>query len=69
MPNMKSYGTDENKQHVHYVLEKAFQSANINFLIGSGASLPAIQLAKDIEQDINDLLNAGKEDEARKKKM
>lgn len=32
------------------------QSGEINFLIGSGASFPAISLAGNIEKDINDLL-------------
>jgi len=45
-------------------LEAYIQSGNLNFLIGSGASLPAIKLAGDIERDINELLESGKETEA-----
>ena len=48
-------------------LRRAFQSAFVNFLIGSGASLPAIPTAGNIEQEIADLLDAGKEDEGRLK--
>lgn len=38
------------------VLERHIQSAHVNFLLGSGASFPAIQLAGTVEQEINDHL-------------
>lgn len=38
------------------ILTKALQSGHINFLIGSGASLPAIKTAGDIETKLNGLL-------------
>lgn len=48
-------------------LEPYLQSGNLNFLIGSGASYPAIKTAGNIEVEINDLLAANKDDEANKK--
>lgn len=56
------------KRHIHSVIERAFQSANINLLIGSGASYPAIQLAGDIETEIDQLLKANQLEEADRKK-
>ena len=46
---------------------KAFQSGNINFLLGSGASNPAIKIAGDIEKEIEELLKAGNDTEAQEK--
>ena len=46
-----------------------FQSGNINFLIGSGASTPAIKAAGNIEAEISTLLIAGKEDRANLKTL
>jgi len=43
------------------ILRKSFQSANINFLIGSGCSLPAIKPLGNIEKEIDVLLKVGKE--------
>lgn len=48
-------------------LARAFQSARLNFLIGSGASCPAIPVVGDLEQEIADLFDAGEEEEARSK--
>lgn len=48
-------------------LEPYLQSGNLNFLIGSGASAPAIDTAGSIETEINDLLSAKKDDEANRK--
>lgn len=45
------------------------QSGSMNFLIGSGASLPAIKVAGDIEKEINDLLDASKDNEADRKSL
>jgi hypothetical protein len=56
-----SASTDE----VQTALARAFQSGHINFLIGSGASCPAIFTAGDIEKDIAKLLDEGKDSEAR----
>lgn len=46
------------------VLEGYIQSGNLSFLIGSGASLPAIPSFGNIESEINQLLAQGKEKEA-----
>lgn len=48
-------------------LSRAFQSGYINFLIGSGASLPAIPIAGNVEREIANLFDGGKEDEGRLK--
>jgi hypothetical protein len=46
-------------------LGRSFQSGHINFLIGSGAAVPAIPLAGVAEEQINALLAGGNETEAR----
>lgn len=53
------YGNDGDRDY----FERVFQSANINFLIGSGASLPAINVLGTIENDLQQLINDEKEDE------
>ena len=40
-------------------LGRAYQSSHINFLIGSGASTPAIGLAGKVEQEIQELYESG----------
>lgn len=50
-------------------LERFIQSAHLNFLIGSGASRPAIALAGNIEAEINELLESSKQEEADKKAL
>lgn len=49
----------------HKALARSFQSGNLNFLIGSGASMPAISAAGQIEQEIAGLIEAGDEEQAR----
>jgi hypothetical protein len=49
---------------IHKGLARSFQSGNVNFLIGSGASMPAIPAAGQIEQDIAALFKAGDEEQA-----
>jgi hypothetical protein len=46
------------------VLGPYIQSGNLNFLLGSGASFPAIPTAGNIEAEINALLQAGDEENA-----
>lgn len=53
------YGNDGDRDY----FERVFQSANLNFLIGSGASLPAIKVLGTIENDLQKLLEDEKEDE------
>jgi hypothetical protein len=55
------------QDEIRKLLTKTFQSGNINFLIGSGASNPAIQIAGDVEAEIDGLFKADKNDEANKK--
>lgn len=53
------YGNENDQDY----FERVFQSANINFLIGSGASLPAINVLGTIENDLQELINDEKEEE------
>lgn len=52
---------------IQKTLGRAFQSANISFLIGAGASHPAIEVTGAIEQEIEELFESGKEMEANAK--
>ena len=45
-------------------LARAFQSGHVNFLIGSGASFPAVPSAGNVEKEIATLFEAGKKEEA-----
>lgn len=56
---------DEIGKDIHKTLARSFQSGNVNFLIGSGASMPAIPAAGQIEQEIANLIEAGDEEQAR----
>ena len=56
---------DKPDDEIGKTLSRSFQSAHVSFLIGSGASQPAIPTAGGIEQEIADLFEAGREDEAR----
>lgn len=58
----------DNKPAAKY-LQPYLQSGNLNFLIGSGASAPAIKTAGDIEAEIDSLLAANKEHDANKKSL
>lgn len=60
-------GNNTRNIHLFYMLEKALQSSNINFLIGSGASYPAIELMGSIEQEIDELLDSDEAGANRKK--
>ncbi|WP_321447652.1 SIR2 family protein [uncultured Cohaesibacter sp.] len=59
----------EDPEKVARLLERHIQSAHLNFLFGSGASIPAIQLAGDVEQEIDQHLTASELDEANKKAL
>jgi hypothetical protein len=50
-------------------LESFIQSGNLNFLIGSGASSPAIKVAGSIESEINALLATGNDAQANVKSI
>lgn len=53
------YGNDRDREY----FERVFQSANINFLMGSGASLPAINVLGDIENELQAFIRDEKDDE------
>jgi len=57
---------DLRRDDLRKTLLRTVQSGNLNFLIGSGASAPAIPIAGVIEKEIDTLLQAGKEDDAAK---
>lgn len=46
-------------EDVRKLTESYIQSGNLNFLVGSGASMPAIKVAGNIEAEINSLLIGG----------
>lgn len=58
---------DKGEEGTSAFLEPYVQSGSLNFLIGSGASFPAIKTAGDIEKEINALLQNEKEDAANRK--
>lgn len=49
----------DNPEEVRKLAESYIQSGNLNFLIGSGASMPAINVAGNIEAEINSLMIGG----------
>lgn len=59
--------TEHTKDEIASLLTSRFQSGHINFLIGSGASYPAISLTGNVETDVQDLFKKKKTQEARKK--
>lgn len=56
----------ETSKEIVEMLGRYIQSGNINILVGSGASQPAIDLAGTIEKDIDEKLEAKEYDEANK---
>ena len=64
MANIINVSNNEEKSNLNVILRKSFQSANINFLIGSGCSSPAIKPSGEVEKNICKLLDEGKELEA-----
>lgn len=61
---MERYIYDHTQGDIPRLIERYIQSGHINFLIGSGASRPAINLAGDIENEINTHLQIGDINEA-----
>jgi hypothetical protein len=59
---------DSDAEILRKSLSRSLQSGRINFLIGSGASLPSIPVAGTIEKEIADLLASGNEVQARSRK-
>lgn len=58
---------DNDKFEILKVLQKTVQSCNLNFLIGSGCTVPAITALGAIEKDVEDLYKKSKTAEAEKK--
>ncbi|GIT93137.1 hypothetical protein JANAI62_35790 [Jannaschia pagri] len=59
----------DDAEKVARLLERYIQSAHLNFLFGSGASMPAIQLAGNVEQEVDQHLVASEYEEANKKAL
>lgn len=55
------------KETIATILQKATQSANLNFIIGSGCSYPAIDTLGNIEKKIQSLIDRGKQNKADRK--
>ena len=58
------FNLDTAAEDISKNLARSFQSGNVNFLIGSGASWPAIPSAGAIEEEIATLFEAGDDDAA-----
>jgi hypothetical protein len=65
MAQILSLATDE--ERVRNSLARAFQSAHTNFLLGSGASVPAIPIAGAVEQEIATLFAEGQDEAANRR--
>ena len=61
MANKINISDEANKKKLNVDLRKIIQSANLNFLIGSGCSFPAINPLGNIEREIDVLRENGKE--------
>ncbi len=55
---------DAKRKEFRECLSRLLQSGNINFILGSGASYPAIPVAGNVEQDIKEHLEKGNVTEA-----
>lgn len=60
----RAFTIDTASDEIRTNLARSFQSANINFLIGSGASHPAIPPAGAVEEEIATLFDSGDDDAA-----
>jgi len=61
----RTLNLEELTKEIRKALARSFQSGHVNFLLGSGASLPAIPAAGQIEQEVANLFNSGNEVQAR----
>lgn len=61
---LQSHIISNDDEETAKVLAPYIQSGSLNFLIGSGASLPAIKTAGDIEKKLDKLIKDGKAEEA-----
>jgi len=63
----KSIDIDKDKNDLIKILQKTVQSCNLNFLIGSGCSIPAIKALGPIEQEVETLYKENNETKAENK--
>lgn len=63
----KAINIDNEKNELIKILQKTVQSCNLNFLIGSGCSIPAMNALGPIEQEVEALYKENKKTEAEKK--
>ena len=67
MATTLNIANDAEKNELTTILQKAIQSANLNFIIGSGCSVPAIETLGNIEKEVQECITAGNQDEADRK--
>jgi len=67
MARTLNISNEHDKNTLSTILQKATQSANLNFIIGSGCSCPAISTLGNIEKRIQRLIDKGKPDKADRK--
>lgn len=67
MARALNISNEHDKDTLSTILQKATQSANLNFIIGSGCSYPAIDTLGNIEKEVQDSIDAGNQDEADQK--
>ena len=58
---------EKQRDELRKTLLRSFQSGSINFLVGSGASQPAISTVGNIEREIDQLIKESRNSEAQKK--
>lgn len=58
---------NEDKKRFRVTISRLFQSGNINFILGSGASNPAIAVAGNVEKEIQKAIEDGNAEEAEAK--
>lgn len=69
MANRINILEEKQKNHLCGILRKSIQSANLNFILGSGCSFPAIRPLGNVEREIHELLVDGRELDAEKMKF
>ena len=57
-------GEDDTNEKLNTILRRLFQSGNLNFILGSGASMPAINIGGNIEKEIQGHFDKGEDEEA-----
>lgn len=66
MANLINFGDSSQKEGYVSKLRKSIQSSNLNFLLGSGCSLPGIKALGDIEKTYTEEIEKGQNDTANK---